>query len=296
MTDKNKEKKELLLVGGQAVIEGVLMRSKENVVVAVRSDKGKIIKKEWHLNPLGKRIKLFNLPFFRGVIVLYETLVVGLKALTFSAKVAAGEDKKGDSNLGKLEMIVSFVLAFAFAILIFILIPLFLANIAAKENNLLFNIFDGLLRLGAFIGYLTIISMFKDVRRIFEYHGAEHMSIHAYEHGEKLIPIKIRKYATMHPRCGTSFLLIVIVVSIIVFSFVTSENFIIRLLSRVILLPLIAGVAYEILRLGAKFEKNIFMKLIVFPGLLLQRITTKEPDNDQIIVAVASLKHVLKMK
>lgn len=294
MAAAKKGKKELLLVGGQAVIEGVLMRTKYRTGVAVRADSGKIVRKVWQIPALSSRVKIFKYPLIRGVGVLYETFVVGFKALAFSANAAAGKDEKGGDVLGKREMFFSFAFAIVLAAVLFIVAPLFFAGMVAKSNSFLFNLVDGLLRLLAFLAYLLVISLFKDVQRIFQYHGAEHMVIHAYEHGEPLLPVKIRKYPTMHPRCGTSFLLLVIIVSVLVFSLVTPEGFALKLVSRLLLLPLIAGVSYELLRLGAKFEKNIFMRILVFPGLLLQRITTKAPDDSQIEVAIVSLKSVLR--
>ncbi|MBI2581449.1 DUF1385 domain-containing protein [Candidatus Woesearchaeota archaeon] len=296
--ERKKAKDELLLVGGQAVIEGVLMRSRERTAVAVRTESGRVVKKVWRISPLSARVRLFKFPVVRGVGVLYETLSIGFKALTFSANAAAGKDEKGKDVLGKREMFLSFAVAIILAVSLFIVAPLFLAKLLTKgsSHTLLFNLVDGIFRLLAFLAYLVFISFFRDVQRLFQYHGAEHMTIHAYEHHDPLLPVKIRKYPTMHPRCGTSFLLIVILLSILVFSLVNPEGFILKLLSRILLLPVIAGVAYELLRLGAKFEKNAFMRLLVFPGLLLQRITTKEPDNSQIVVAVAALKAVLRVR
>ena len=291
---KEKKKEDLTLIGGQAVIEGVLMRTKNYAAVAVRDDSGKIVRKQWQILPISKRIKIFKYPFVRGVGVLYETAVLGFKALAFSATAAAGKDEKGADVLGKREMMVSFLFAIIVAAVLFIVAPLFLAGLVAKNNSFLFNFVDGILRLLAFLAYLVFISMFKDVQRIFQYHGAEHMTIHAYENHDLLLPAKIRKYPTMHPRCGTSFLLIVMLVSIVVFSLVNPGGFMSKFLSRLLLLPVIAGVSYELLRLGAKFEKNPVMKVFVLPGLLLQRITTKEPDNSQILVAVAAMKAVLR--
>ncbi len=294
MANAKKGSKELLLVGGQAVIEGVLMRTKHKTVVAVRTDGGRIVRKVWQIPPLSSRIKIFKYPLIRGVGVLYETMVVGFKALSFSANASAGKDEKGADILGKREMFFSFAFAIVLAVVLFVIAPLFLAGLVAKSSTFLFNLVDGIFRLLAFLAYLLFISLFKDVQRIFQYHGAEHMTIHAYEHNEPLQPGKIRKYPTMHPRCGTSFLLLVILVSVLVFSVVNPAGFIPKFASRLVLLPLIAGVSYELLRLGARFEKNVFMRLLVFPGLLLQRITTKVPDDRQIEVAIAALKSVLR--
>jgi len=291
MAKKGGAKPEPLLVGGQAVIEGVLMRSKELAVVAVRTGSGKIVHKEWKLSPPGG---FFRYPLLRGVYVLYDTLVLGFRALAFSANASSGEDKPGAEVMGGREMFLSFALAILLAVALFVAAPLFLAKLVVDGNGVLFNLVDGVFRLLAFLAYLLFISMFRDVQRIFQYHGAEHMAIHAYEHGEKLLPSKIRKYPTMHPRCGTSFLLIVVIVSVMAFSVVNPAGFLPKFLSRIVLLPVIAGASYELLRLGARFGKNILMKAFVFPGLLLQRITTKEPDETQMLVAVAALKAVLR--
>ncbi|MBI2176214.1 DUF1385 domain-containing protein [Candidatus Woesearchaeota archaeon] len=291
-----KGKEELMLIGGQAVLEGVLMRSRERTAVAVRAESGKVVRKVWRILPLSGRVRVFKLPVFRGVGVLYETLSIGFRALTFSANAAAGKDEKGDDILGKREMFISIAVAIALAVLLFVAVPLFLAKLVTDGGGILFNLVDGIFRMLAFLAYLLFISLFRDVQRLFQYHGAEHMTIHAYEHHDPLLPVKIRKYPTMHPRCGTSFLLIVIMVSIVVFSLVNPAGFFPKLVSRLLLLPVIAGVSYELLRLGARFEKFPLMRLIVVPGLLLQRITTKEPDNSQILVAVAALKAVLRMK
>lgn len=285
------KKKGLMLVGGQAIIEGVLMRSKVGAAAAVRSESGKIVRKGWKVSPASG---LFRFPVLRGVFVLYDTLVLGYKALAFSANAAAGKDEKGSDVLGRREMLLSFAVAIGLAILLFVAGPLFLTRLVVGSDSFLFNLVDGVFRLLALLLYLVFISFFKDVQRIFQYHGAEHMTIHAYEHGEKLLPVKIRKYPTMHPRCGTSFLLIVILISVLVFSLVNPDGFALKLLSRLLLLPVIAGVSYELRRLGARFEKNPIMKLFVLPGLLLQLITTKEPDEKQIVVAVAALKDVLR--
>lgn len=295
---REKAKDELLLIGGQAVIEGVLMRSRERTAVAVRTESGRVVKKVWRISPISARVRLFKFPMVRGIGVLYETISIGFRALTFSANASAGKDEKGRDVLGKREMFLSFAVAIILAVSLFIVAPLFLAKLLTKgsSHSLVFNLVDGLFRMLAFLAYLLFISLFKDVQRLFQYHGAEHMTIHAYEHRDLLLPVKIRKYPTMHPRCGTSFLMIVILVSIVVFSLVNPSGFLPKLVSRLLLLPIIAGVSYELLRLGAKFGKNPVMKGFVLPGLLLQRITTKEPDSSQILVAIAALKAVLRMK
>ncbi len=190
-------------------------------------------------------------------------------------------------------MFIAVAIAVIFAIVVFIAIPFFFASISTK-GSIMFNIMDGVFRLVALFSYLLLISLFKDVQRLFQYHGAEHMTIHAYEHGQKLIPVNVRKHATMHPRCGTSFLLIVMIISIFVFSVVTAEGFVAKFLSRLILIPVVAGISYEFLKFSAKHQGNFIIKPLTMPGIWLQYITTKRPDDKQIEVAIASLKALVK--
>lgn len=272
-----------ITIGGQAVVEGVLMRTKTEYAIAVRNPKKKIIVKKHKISTGSNR--LFKLPLLRGVLAMYETLVIGFKALIYSAQISAGEKEK----LSKKEMAIAIVISIALAIGIFIALPFFFAS-RVTDDNLLFNLLDGALRLLALFSYLIVISFFKDVKRMFQYHGAEHMTIHAHEHGKKLTPKNIMAYPTMHPRCGTSFLLIVVIISVFVFSVVTAESLIIKFLSRLVLLPVIAGVSYEFLKLTAKYQSNPLIKPFTMPGIWLQYITTKRPNNKQIEVAVASLK------
>lgn len=278
-----------ITLGGQAVIEGVLMRTNTHYAVAVRNEKGKIIVKKERIVTASDRFRLLKLPLLRGVLALYETLVIGFKALMYSADVSSGEDEK----LSRKEIVFSIFLSVLLAVGIFIALPFFLASLVTK-HNLAFNLLDGLLRLAALFGYLIVISMFKDVRRLFQYHGAEHMAIHAYERKEKLVPKNIRKYPTMHPRCGTSFLLIVVMLSIIVFSLITADGFVAKFFSRLLLVPLIAGLSYELLKFSAKRQSSRLVKPLTLPGIWLQYITTKRPDNRQIEVAVASLNSLVK--
>ncbi len=278
-----------LHMGGQAVIEGVLMRTLTEYAVAVRSPKGKIIAKKEKIATAAKKYGFFKLPFLRGILALYETLVIGFGALIYSSNVAAGEDER----ITKKEIVLAMLFSAAFAVAVFIVLPFFLASVVTS-HNLLFNLVDGFLRLLLLLAYLVVISRFKDVQRIFQYHGAEHMTIHAYERKEKLTPESIKKFPTMHPRCGTSFLLIVVIVSIFVFSVITSDNFLVKFFSRILLVPVIAGVSYELLKLGGRFHGNLFFKPLVLPGIWLQYITTKRPDKSQIEVAVYALKKLVK--
>jgi len=278
-----------MMVGGQALIEGVMMRSPKNMAIAVRKPNGKISLKKERIKSIADKYPVLKLPLLRGVIALYENLSMGLKAMLYSATEQTGDDEE----LTKKELAFTLVIAFSFTAIFFIALPLFLTNLITK-NSFLFNIIDGIFRFVFFLTYLIIISFFKDVRRLFQYHGAEHMAIHAYEHGKKLTTQNVKKFATMHPRCGTSFLIIVFILSIIVFSFVTHPNLFIKFGARLVLIPFIAGVSYELLKASARLKGNILVKALVYPGIALQRITTKRPDNKQIEVAIKSLNAVIR--
>ena len=274
-------------LGGQAVIEGVLMRSKVAYAVAVRSHKGGIVVKREPVHP--PSFWLWKLPLFRGVVALYETLSIGFRALIYSASVSSGEDKA----LSKRELFLAVFLSVVLGVALFIALPFFVASVAFS-HGFLFNLFDGFLRLAVLVSYLVFVSFFPDVRRIFQYHGAEHMAIHAFEHKEALVPRNIRRFPTMHPRCGTSFLLIVVFLSIVVFSLITSESWAVRFFSRILLVPFIAGVSYEVLKFSARHQKNAVLRLVSLPGIWLQYITTRQPDDSQIEVAVAALNSLEK--
>ncbi|MBI2664096.1 DUF1385 domain-containing protein [Candidatus Woesearchaeota archaeon] len=276
-----------ITLGGQAVIEGVLMRTKTHYAVAVRNDKGSIVVKKEQISSFLGGVRIFRLPFLRGIAALFETLSIGFRALLYSAHVSSGEQDR----LSRKEMGIAIALSSLMAVAIFIALPFIFASLLAREN-LLFNLLDGVLRLTALFAYLIFISFFKDVRRIFEYHGAEHMAIHAYENKKKLTPANIMKYETMHPRCGTSFLLIVVVISVIVFSVITVDHFVLKFFSRIMLLPVVAGISYEFLKFTAKHQDNYFIRPLTKPGIWLQLITTKRPDRKQVEVAVAALKAI----
>lgn len=268
------------------MIEGVMMRSKNCLAVAVRSPDRSIRVKKRRVNSLAKRVRLFRLPFFRGVLALIENLSLGVSALNYSAEAASGEKER----LSQQEIYVTLGVAVVIAILFFIALPLFMTRLLVQTNNILFNIVDGLIRIVIFVAYVAGISLVKEVRVLFQYHGAEHKTIHAYEAGERLVPGRIRKYSTLHLRCGTSFLLIVMVISILLFSLIKSPFWYIKLLYRIVLIPVIAGLSYEILKLSSKFRANPLLRVISWPGLMLQHLTTREPDNAQIKVAVKALE------
>lgn len=287
-------------VGGQAVIEGVMMRASKSLVVAVRKPDQEIEVLRQKLVPLKERFAPFKLPILRGLAVLVESLIWGVKALTFSANVAveAEETKDGKpaKGMGGFAMTITFLFSLVLGIGLFVILPERLANLVS-DRGYLFNIADGIIRLVVFLLYIVLITRSKQIARVFQYHGAEHKSIHTYEAGEELTEDNAMKYSPVHPRCGTAFLMTVMVVSIIVFSlFGKPESVLVRIGTRIVFIPIIAGVSYEIIKLTAKKQNNRITKLIMAPGLWLQKLTTKEPTKDQIEVAIRSLKEVLAME
>ncbi|MCK4418784.1 DUF1385 domain-containing protein [Candidatus Aerophobetes bacterium] len=300
-------------VGGQAVIEGVMMRSPESVTVAIRKNDGQIVVKKEPYIALSKRYKLLNLPIIRGAVVLIESLYLGIKALSFSAEEAMEEESPPKKESGKakiaastgetvkkekifttLWLILSLLMGFALALLIFFYLPLILTGLTGVKGGFLFNLIDGFIRITFFLIYVWAISLWKSMRRIFEYHGAEHKSIFTFEAGKDLTVENAKKYSTRHPGCGTSFLLIVMLVSILVFMFLGRPHTISDRLTRLLFVPLIAGISYELTKLSRKKRKNRIVKMLIVPGLWLQKITTKEPDEAQLKVALAALKSALK--
>ena len=280
-----------LNVGGQAVIEGVMMRSPNFWAIAVRKPDGSIELKKDRLKLLSEKTKFFKLPIIRGFLMLISALVLGIKALNFSANVALEEEEEEVSDW---HIYLTIIVAFGIGILFFFLLPLYLTKLMNFKSYFMFNLVDGVIRIVFFLIYLAFISFFKDIKRVFQYHGAEHKVIYAYEKGEDLKVENAKKFTTLHPRCGTSFLIIVFIISIFVFSLIPKTSpFWIKALSRVVLIPLIAGISYEALKLSDKFKDNFLVKLLILPGLWLQKITTKEPDESQIEVALAALNEVL---
>ncbi len=282
--------KKCAAVGGQAVIEGVLMKNGPKIAIAVRRPDKKISVKKENTPPISDKIKFLGWPFFRGTVNLIEMMVLGIKALNYSANESLGESEE---KIKTWEFVLTTIFAVGVAVGLFILLPLYLTKVT-QTQGILFNLIDGVIRVAIFVGYIMLISLMKDVRRLFEYHGAEHKTVHCYEHGKKLTPANVKKYSTAHRRCGTTFLLIVLMISIAIFSLIVTDNFWIKFAGRVVLMPVIAGISYELLKLGAKFPKNILINIIVWPGMMLQRLTTREPDKKQIEVAIAAFKAVVK--
>jgi len=286
-------------VGGQAVIEGVMMRSPNSMAIAVRRPNGEIVVKRERLNFFSEKKFFSKLPLVRGIINLLSALVLGVKALNFSANQSLEEEKEVSS----WTMGLTFTFALCFGISLFFLLPLFLtkwlrfAIPMISTSGILFNLVDGIIRLLIFLAYLWAISFFKEIRRIFQYHGAEHKSIFAFEYGEVLIPERVKAFSYLHPRCGTSFLLIVMVVSILVFALIPHHlSFGYKVVSRVVFIPLIAGLAYEIIRFADKKRENRGIQYFIKPGLWLQRLTAREPSEDQIEVALRALHEVLELE
>ncbi len=294
-----------LNVGGQAVIEGVMMRSPTSFAIAVRKPNGEIATLVEPLKMLSERSRLFKLPIIRGVITLISALFLGVRALNFSADMAIeeeeGKDKKEKKEMSSLAMGLTVAFSLGFGILLFFVLPLYLTKLlkalipTVGSSEFTFNLVDGAIRMSIFVVYIMGISMMKDIKRVFQYHGAEHKSIYAFEAGEELTVENARKYSSLHPRCGTSFLLTVMLVSILVFSFLSHEMpFWKTALSRLIFIPLIAGLSYEFIRYSGKKVSSKGMGLLMAPGLWLQKLTTREPSDDQLEVALVSLKEALK--
>ncbi len=276
-------------VGGQAVIEGVMMKNGPRVAIAVRRPDNKITVKKIRMKSIADKITFLKWPFIRGTVNLVEQLIVGIKALNYSANEAIGEEEE---SINTWEFTITTIISILVAIGVFVLLPLYLTKITRTEG-ILFNIIDGIIRIIFFVAYIAAISLMKDVKRLFQYHGAEHKTVNCYESGKKLTVKNVKKFSTAHKRCGTTFLLIVLIISIAVFSFIVSDNFWIKFGARIILLPVVAGIGYELLKIGAKYD-NWLTKMIIWPGMLIQSMTTREPDNKQIEVAIKSFKTVVK--
>lgn len=278
-------------VGGQAVIEGVMMRGKTHVAVAVRQPDGEISVDVRPVNSISDRYQILKKPFLRGVVSLVESLVMGMKALAYSAQVSGDEDEKLDSK----EMALTIAVSAGLAILLFIVIPTwsmrFLTGIT--QDHMALNLAEGVLRMAIFLAYIAAISSMNDIQRVFQYHGAEHKTIYTYEAGLPLKVENVRPFSTLHPRCGTNFLMIVMLISMFIFTFLGWPSLLERIASRIILMPVIAGVSYELIRYAGAHTDNPLVRIAITPGLLLQKLTTRQPDDSQIEVAIASLKAVV---
>jgi uncharacterized protein YqhQ len=288
-------------VGGQAVIEGVMMRAPRSLTVAVRRPQGQVTVKRQDIRSLGERFPLLKLPLVRGGVALIEALVYGISALNYSANEALAEEESG-GELGPWALGGIVALALGMGLLLFFFLPLTLTHwmgrhvSAMRGSTLLFNLTDGVLRVGIFVLYVIFISRLREVRRVFEYHGAEHAAIHAYEEGRELVVEKAKGLSPLHPRCGTAFLLWVMVISILLFSLIRANASLpVKMISRIFLLPLVAGASYELIRISGS-GRNRLVDWLTRPGLWLQRITTRTPHEDQLEVAIRALQEVLEME
>ncbi len=292
-------------IGGQALIEGVMMKNGSTIAISVRKPEGDIETSVTQTKKLFEQ-PFFKLPLVRGVVELIKAMVIGIKALTYSAEFYMEDDEepskfekwvkatfkeKADSVL----IAVSIVLAFGMAFLMFGVLPAFLAGLlrSAIHNTIVLSLIEGIIKVALFVGYIYAISRMREIKRVFEYHGAEHKTIHCFEAGLPLTPENATGFTRIHPRCGTSFLLFVLTISIVVFSFVTWSSIINRVIMKIVLMPLIAGISYEVLKLSAKYD-NWFLNALSQPGLWMQRLTTREPNLKQLAVAIAAMEAAIE--
>lgn len=313
---ENETEEKIMPIGGQAVIEGVMMRSPERIATAVRRTNGDIELKLQEYQSLIQRHKWLNIPILRGAVTLIEVMILGIKHLNYSADVAMKDaeeqDSKGKKGKGKREKekkakgmstisaFVTVTFALTIGLALFFVFPLFVTThlFSIEKEPFAFNLVAGTIRIGLFLGYIYLISLLKDVKRLFRYHGAEHKTIYAFESGEDVTVDNTRPYTTLHPRCGTSFLVMVMLVSLIFFSILDSFiilfhgniNFFIRMVTHLPLVPLVGGLSYEAIKASAKKFNNPLVRSLIAPGLALQKITTQEPDDDMLEVAIVALK------
>jgi uncharacterized protein YqhQ len=283
-------------IGGQAVLEGVMMRTPSNWAVAVRKPDGEIAQVGRVItSPMAKR-RIYRLPVIRGVIALGESLAIGFRALAISANYAAQTDEEGeeDFELSRGQIIFAFAIAIGFALALFKVGPALITSRLDIDTTQWFVVVEGLIRVGIFILYLVLISLLPDLRRLFQYHAAEHKAINAYEAGAELTPERVDRFSLIHPRCGTAFLLWVMVIAIFVFAFFGQPAWYWLIASRILMLPVIAGLAYELIRFAGKHQGNRVVMALLAPGLWLQRLTTRTPSLDQIEVSIRALEEVLQ--
>ena len=280
------------LVGGQAVFEGVMMRNKDRLALALRNEDGTITLKKYRLRLL--RHTVSRVPFLRGLVNLLEMLIIGTKAMNLSTQQQVR--RAGGSPVGTLTFAALFLFALAFALVLFKFVPLLLAQglYALYPSGLLFNLSDGVFRLLLFLGYVLLIGQLADVRRVFEYHGAEHKTVSCYEARKALTPEEAQTFSTFHPRCGTSFIILVLLLSLLLFAAIPADlPFLAKYVYRLSLLPLLAGLSYELLRFTARHARHPLVRPFLLPGYLTQRLTTRQPDKNQLEVALAALKAVI---
>ncbi|MDX2180195.1 MAG: DUF1385 domain-containing protein [Bryobacteraceae bacterium] len=300
------ESGEETLVGGQAVMEGVMMRAPHSYAISVRKANGEIVTDSAPLAKVSEKYPIFKYPFIRGVGTLGQAMWLGVKALKFSANVALEEENQTKGKSGKKEslsdwaMIANLVVSLGFFIFLYKLVPLWITDFARKyfpvlDGRIAFNFLDGVIRLAIFLGFLWGISRWKDIRRVFEYHGAEHKVVFNFESGKPVTVENAQKFVTWHPRCGTSFLIVVMLISMVVYMFLPLDGFWEKFAARVVLIPVIAGVSYEVIRFAAKHPGSL-MTILTAPGLWLQRITTQPPDDSQAEIAITALNAAMELE
>ena len=285
-----KKEEPSLAFGGQALMEGVIMRSPTHVVMCVRQPNNEILTHVEVINLISRRHRILRLPFLRGIIALLESLYLGVKGIYFSANVALGEEEKLTHK--EFVVVVSFAIGLAS---LFFIIP-FLLTTLLSLTGVLFNIVEAMVRITIFLLYITLLTVWGEFKRILQYHGAEHKAINTYEAGVTLNVANVKGYSRLHPRCGTSFIFIVVIVSIFIFSIMPNLGFAARLAYRLLLIPVIGAISYELLKLSGKYKNSIVMRALTYPGLIFQRLTTKEPDNDMMEVAVKAVEKVLALR
>jgi uncharacterized protein YqhQ len=286
-------------IGGQAVLEGVMMRGPSAWSVAVRKPDGVIAEVNKPIASVLLRHRWLRIPIVRGVVALGESLAIGFRALAISANYAAqeeGDDGEVQTELTRGQLLFAFGIAIGFALLLFKVSPALITNWLPIESTGAFVVVEGLVRVTIFVAYLLLISLLPDLKRVFQYHAAEHKAINAYEAGEELVPERVARYSLLHVRCGTAFLLYVMVVAIFVFAFFGRPAWYWLITSRIMLLPVIAGIAYEIIRFAGQHPQNPFLRTLLAPGLWLQRLTTREPTLDQVEVSIRALREVLRLE
>ncbi len=299
-------------IGGQAVIEGVMMRGPKKYAVAIKKYNGNVVLDKGDVSSVKDKIKILNLPILRGIVAFFESMALGMKTLIYSADyfdmeekntedrfVVSKEEEISVENRAKIDrqqgwvVFVSLLLAIIFCIAVFFVLPTFVASLFFNNvdvnDRIWFNVIEGGMRIALFFIYLFLISLLKDIKRVFEYHGAEHKTINCFEAGEELTVENVKKYSRFHPRCGTSFIFIVMLISIVVFAFFKSDNLILTILERIVLLPVVAGISYEIISFFGMLKGKIG-RALAMPGMWFQCFTTKEPDDLQIFIAITALK------
>ena len=286
----DKPREESLAFGGQALIEGVMIRGKRHMVMCVRQPSGEILTETQEINSLTQRYRVLGLPFIRGIIALGETMYMGVKGIAFSANAALEEEEE---EFTWKEWAIVIVLTVAMSSLFFV-IPFLVTNLL-NLTGVLFNLVEAAVRLALFLGYMAVISLWGEFKRVLQYHGAEHKTINAHEHGVDLTVESVRDHSRLHRRCGTSFIFIVIIVSVLLFSIMPRAGFWPRLAQRIVLIPVFGAISYELLRFSAKHEDSIIIRLLTAPGVFFQRLTTKEPEDPMLEVAIEAVKEVIRL-